>query len=60
MPIYTWECDSCSASIGVRNKIEDYKSPPEKECSKCGEDKWTRQMSASVIQGNLQKGNYGS
>lgn len=52
MPLYTWECDTCSSITEVRHAIEQYDLPPEEGCSKCGE----RSLHKIIIRPSTCKG----
>lgn len=57
---YTWECLKCGKETLVARSLKDYEKPPFFDCN-CGEKaKWRKIITASAIQGNLQKGNYNS
>jgi len=60
MAAYEWRCEECGITKVIGRPMSDYRVPPDDSC-KCGKKEWTKLLSSGIlVNGNLQKGNYGS
>ena len=59
MAFYEWACE-CGTIKVINRLMAEYQVPPDDPC-KCGSKDWKKLLSSGIlVNGNLQKGNYGS
>ena len=49
MPRYQFTCEGCGQLEEVDRSFEECYRPPDKECPKCGEEKWRKLLNAGIV-----------